>query len=411
MTTAGNDNIAGSRLWQSFSETVVLSTIMRQLGPEQQAFRDALGGLRENHIEHAHWRTLTSRVKAVLSNAEIARFDNAIRLYFSNKEVAALTHDRLRDLGNPVLPIHAKHDHPDSALIESRKVSNLQSVINVSIGARLMLLDNVWTEHGLVNGRQGDLVDIIWPVGTDDCRQEPPLALLIDFDLSDDAPTLQIDNGRKVVPIFRVKREFDRNGKSSWREQFPVTVSYALTVHKAQGMTLDKVVLNVNHKEHAVGLTHVAISRAKEIGGVMFEEAFDFTRLNNITGGQTGKDRTKDEERRHHQIMSPPSSSSPPLMPRRRQQLLQESHRAAIPTSNYGIEGITSDFERLGSDALGSDIRDPPPLPSDQINASDDDDLNPDTPRANVPLPGELIVISSDKSSSLSSDTSMEDVD
>ena len=42
---------------------------------------------------------------------------------------------------------------------------------------------------------------------------------------------------------------------------FSVVLAYAITVHKSQGLTLDKVVLDISAKDHSLGLTYVAISR------------------------------------------------------------------------------------------------------------------------------------------------------
>ena len=72
-----------------------------------------------------------------------------------------------------------------------------------------MLLNSLWTEHGLVNCREGELIDIVWPVGLDgDPRDSPTLFVLMAFDdLPPDAPEVFRYNEKKVVPIWPVRRD------------------------------------------------------------------------------------------------------------------------------------------------------------------------------------------------------------
>jgi ATP-dependent DNA helicase PIF1 len=70
------------------------------------------------------------------------------------------------------------------------------------------------------------------------------------------------DEATKIVPIFRSTQEFIWNSTSRRRTQFPLTVAYAVTVHKSQGITVEKAVLNLVEKDFAPGLAHVSISRA-----------------------------------------------------------------------------------------------------------------------------------------------------
>ena len=53
----------------------------------------------------------------------------------------------------------------------------------------------------------------------------------------------------------------------------------AITVHKSQGLTLLKAVLNLDRKEHCLGLTYVGCSRVTNLAGLMFESPFDFERF------------------------------------------------------------------------------------------------------------------------------------
>jgi ATP-dependent exoDNAse (exonuclease V) alpha subunit len=60
--------------------------------------------------------------------------------------------------------------------------------------------------------------------------------------------------------------------------QFLLRLAYAITVHKSQGLTLERALalLNPNQMDHCLGLFYVATSRVKYLLGVLFESPFDF---------------------------------------------------------------------------------------------------------------------------------------
>jgi ATP-dependent exoDNAse (exonuclease V) alpha subunit len=47
-------------------------------------------------------------------------------------------------------------------------------------------------------------------------------------------------------------------------KQFPLNLGYAMTIHKAQGKTLDTVVVDVSRGYFAHGQTYVALSRTRK---------------------------------------------------------------------------------------------------------------------------------------------------
>jgi ATP-dependent exoDNAse (exonuclease V) alpha subunit len=56
-------------------------------------------------------------------------------------------------------------------------------------------------------------------------------------------------------------------------------VAYAITVHKSQGLTVGRAVLDISEKDFSPGLTYVAISRVKTLAGILFDNVFDFERF------------------------------------------------------------------------------------------------------------------------------------
>jgi hypothetical protein len=115
--------------------------------------------------------------------------------------------------------------------------------------------------------------------------------LLVDFeDYDQSAPSFVTnpESGRVLVPIFHAKRDWVKGTVHCTRTQFPLTIAYAITIHKSQGLSVDRAVLNPGKKkDFAPGLTYVAISRVRSLPGIMFEEPFDFNRLKSSTSDIT----------------------------------------------------------------------------------------------------------------------------
>ncbi|OAL29706.1 hypothetical protein AYO20_09090 [Fonsecaea nubica] len=73
-----------------------------------------------------------------------------------------------------------------------------------------------------------------------------------------------------------------------------------MTVHQAQGMTVDRAVLDLTERDFAVGLSYVAVLRVKTLCGILFKQPFDYERFK-IRPSETVKARNADRERRSTQ--------------------------------------------------------------------------------------------------------------
>jgi ATP-dependent exoDNAse (exonuclease V) alpha subunit len=82
----------------------------------------------------------------------------------------------------------------------------------------------------------------------------------------------------KIKPEKWSKIEYiqDENDKLIEKEtgsykQFPIMLGYAMTIHKAQGKTLDSVIVDISRGAFAHGQTYVALSRTRNASDIHIE--------------------------------------------------------------------------------------------------------------------------------------------
>jgi ATP-dependent exoDNAse (exonuclease V) alpha subunit len=83
------------------------------------------------------------------------------------------------------------------------------------------------------------------------------------------------------------------------RAQMPLALAWAITIHKSQGLTLEHVVVDLGQTDFSSGLSFVAISRVKTLGGLAFRTRFDRDRLLKPKETEMMKMLQEDNERRH----------------------------------------------------------------------------------------------------------------
>ena len=183
-----------------------------------------------------------------------------------------------------------------------------------------MLTAILWTKVGQANGALGTVVAICYRSG-----QAPPnlpVFVMVRFD-SYRGPTLP--DG--TVPISPIHHTWFTSGAQCSHLQLPLKLAWAVTIHKAQGLTLDKVVIDVGKKEFSCGLTFVACSRVCRLTDVLFDPPFPFKRVANLARSQCLQERLFEDARLrimkatslaglHPPVVSPPLwFSSTPFPP------------------------------------------------------------------------------------------------
>lgn len=226
--------------WQKMNfKNIVLTDVIRQSEP---AFIKSLNDIRSGCT---HSLTLLNKLCATKP------LDDAIYICSTNGEAAAINNTNLEKLGS--------EEHYFAAEIFGKVSANDKIVddeIYLKVGARVMTLTNN-SEGYYKNGTMGYVTDF-----------------------SDDGVVVQIDNGIKILilPYTWDIIEYDvKDGKlvkhiiGSYT-QIPLKLAYAITIHKSQGQTFEKV--NLNPYCFCAGQLYVALSRACSCKGLYIKNRF-----------------------------------------------------------------------------------------------------------------------------------------
>ena len=93
----------------------------------------------------------------------------------------------------------------------------------------------------------------------------------------------------QLFSIVPVTVTWNSNGMFCMRTQIPLTLSFAVSIHKCQGLTVDKAVIDLGHKEFAADLAYVGLSGAKKLSDVMFDPVYLFSRFTAASNSSTYK--------------------------------------------------------------------------------------------------------------------------
>ena len=293
----------GMTAYQNFNKAIVLEQVMRQAGhdPEQVKFCNILLRLRDANVTVADWKHLMEQTPTNLHDT--SEFANALHLHPTVEAVVEHNVSKLRTNGQPIATIKAIHTGPNAAKAPADDAGGLEAVIFLAQSARIMLTSNLWVDVGLVNGSMGTIQAICYRTGG---PPDLPIAVMVQFD-SYTGPTLH--DG--TVPITPLRRTWSASGAQCSRLQLSLKLAWAVTIHKSQGLTLNKVVIDVGKREFSSGLTFVACSRVRKLQDLLFCPPFDFQRLANLANSQRLQDRQQEDQRLRSLQPHTPSSTTP----------------------------------------------------------------------------------------------------
>ena len=182
---------------------------------------------------------------------------------------------------------------PDKLRENSSKTGNLQTELKLKVGAPIVITSNhskqKYREDGIVNGARGfveaiqvskentDKVEVVWIVFNNES-----VGRLYQFEHNHLRKTF--NPGHAIAtPILPTRKNFKvKFGNVEYqRQNFALSLAYAITAHKCQGETLEEVIVDFGpDKENEIknyicpGSFYVALTRVRE-GSKAFLRSFD----------------------------------------------------------------------------------------------------------------------------------------
>lgn len=237
----------GDRIFKAEEWSIVkrLQLLQQHRQKGDVKFISALNSIRSGKLSDDAREFLSQRIVGALP-------EDCIHLHSTRNVVEQRNTQRLEALPGTVRTydwhvsvVDNKKKSADAKYLDDcRFVKNLQ----LKPGARIVLLTNT---HQWVNGSTGTITD-----------------------LHKDSIQVNLDRGGSVsVPRAEMEILDEANKPVFLVKQFPMMLAFSLTIHKAQGMTLDRVGIDLNgHFE--TGQTYVALSRCRYYDGLFLTGRF-----------------------------------------------------------------------------------------------------------------------------------------
>jgi GTPase SAR1 family protein len=226
--------------------TIELQHVYRQ---KDLSFITLLNKIRDNQLDTAALQELNKRYDPGFDPDSNGGY---ITLTTHNAQAQSLNDSRLLTLAGKVKTFKAKikDDFPEFAYPTAFE-------LHLKTGAQVMFVKNDISKDKLYyNGKIGKIVDIDDDVITVQCPDDP-----------DDIPVEKMEWQNMKYTLDEGTKEIQETVIGTFT-QFPLKLAWAITIHKSQGLTFDKVIIDAR-AAFAHGQVYVALSRCRTLEGIV----------------------------------------------------------------------------------------------------------------------------------------------
>ena len=236
-----------SPLWDTVvEENICLTKIIRQKDP---VFQVILNEARTGTLSPESYAALEARKTMEWKRQEI----KPTLLFTKNHDVASINAGQLNKLSTECRVFMAKTvarpprmaaETLENIVTKLDRDAPYEVELHLKVQSQVMLLVNQDPAAGLVNGSRG---------------------IVTGFSGSGD-PIVKFMNGKTVTVLAaQWSSEAEVEADAVKREQIPLRLAYALTIHKAQGASLDSALIDVGESTFEYGQAYVALSRVRSM--------------------------------------------------------------------------------------------------------------------------------------------------
>ena len=224
---------------------VELTKVFRQ---KDEDFINILNHIRVNK-NHAHY--IDKLNQACFYNKRNS--ENAITLVTTNATAKTINERQLQEINQELMTFHATY----TGILKQRKMHMpAPDILNLKVGAKIIFIKN--GADGLYfNGSLGTIVGF---------KEEH---LLIQLEDSKNIISVGKESWDKVEYKYNYETQKIESISLGSFTQYPLSLGWAITIHKSQGMTIEKINIDLGVRgAFAYGQTYVALSRCKTLEGI-----------------------------------------------------------------------------------------------------------------------------------------------